>query len=385
MASSIKKEERIFFEAPYFDIDAVPRCASPKCKTLTKNKRVPCKECQSIYCSKKCFNQDHNGSKQCALYMDLMKMNLYVQSILLTPLSEEPDIYDDYASVSVADELVALAIHNKENTVYFGLLPEKEREEFVSTEHPPVDIVTFCIQKKGIPPSKKCAYLKPGANIYQELTGSFIMAILGCHFCKSRDMMAQLFLVLRLMCQMTDEADVKEPFLAVTQRVNSMKTELLKASPSALYREDNVKEWGARVYVFQLVPILEEKDFKYVTFLGFGVALYATKDGGILFVSAGFKHKDEDADDAHGFSAEELLLGNKNPHYDPTGLAAKKTLSKEEVELALKNLEGLANPESTVEDRAEILRGTLAVSSKIKFPLPIPLYRIVSARLNLSC
>jgi hypothetical protein len=318
----------------------------------------------------------------------------------------------------VRAELLLLAANDQARRGELHALTPAEYEALPFGELIPEDfpeLFAWEMRNKGVPKpaetnDNRCAVFHPGDNFQPSMGPQLVLSLLLIDYLRNADAAAQGFMGMRAIAAFLEQGLPQgvpdSRFLAVNVPTDSLAANYIPNFPPALlYEQDQQAMRGARYYVMQLFPVMTfpvsatpQEKLAALARMTFSVGLYVVPTRGFVLTSA----RVGDRDDA-GFGVESVLANHyskitarSNPYFEydtSRSYPARSYMTMGEIREMLllmyvlasdtrakKGCEEAVNPKR----REEILRKIIGLGKNYIFPAPVPAYRIVTLRLDMS-
>jgi len=408
---AMKKKGLPYYRPLYTALHQTKRwCGNPACYRPV-NPDIECKLCGTQCCGKKCFTIIHKGKEGvkpdkeklvsgCGIFNQTISIRNYLNHVFL--VSPDPDenltIFKEYRVIQVLEEWLTQIIFHGANYNILSTLTKEEMmekskhvplEEFVEVMGEDIRGVGMDIPYRGTRQTRM--FFCGCENVHQELSGMILTIYMAIEILHNSEARAQLIMTAVGMVHASRPLDKfnKIPFIGVSMNLpDAIRPEFITdqalASPLAIYQSDQKLKWPAYYYTFMLVP-LNMPNVVVRRSMQFCVGLYVTTKDALVIASAGTE--------LTGFGILSLLRAHAssdaNPHVNHKAFGAQPHMTPNDTERWIKRLEGLTIPDVSESDaengsstagREAIIRELLAIDKKVKYPVPFPVYRIVTSR-----
>lgn len=400
------KGER-FYMPLYMALHQTQRwCGNPGCHRPV-SAEAKCSVCRTLFCGPKCREYIHAGQNRprkndeppswCGRVDQTEAIRNYMANLFL--LSEDPDKTNSFVEYRLVQQLeewfmTALAL-GKDYKTLSSLSKEELRGIFKDTPaYKFVDAAGLDMLDHGIPPpsdqGKKTVFFKCGReNILPDAAGLVGFLCMGLDFLSNNASRAAMLMSAAAVVHASRSRGPfhETLFVGISQTADAIRPEFLTdetlASPLAIFKADQGTGWPACYYCITLVPLGDMDDATRRT-MQFSAGLYVTPKDAIVIGAAGMKQNDGMV----GYGIISLLRAHAAPkaneYVNPKAAGAEKHLDLSAAERWLKRLNDLTGEESTATHRESVVREALAIGKKIKYPVPFPRYRLVTARVIMN-
>lgn len=391
-------------------------CGHPDCPRPVKKEDAKCPLCGTLFCSESHLVQVHGGktgsevNSHCGKVNQTSAVRTWFLNVFTNfnseklPGDEEPRvIFKEYKLIQQLEFWLMKTIFSGRS---YSTLSTLNRNDFIKAVetvplHTTVDGMGSIVRVHGFgaagleqrkhQTSKTTVIKCEEENVFQDMAGLLVFLSLGLDFLTNHRSRAQMLMSAAALVHASghDSAFVTESYTAISLTDDGIRPAFVTgeklASPFNIYKTDQLVQWPACYYVIMLVPVGIVDPVQRRAMM-FSVGVYATAKDSMVFASAGMSDQEGFGFISFVAHAQDTLV---NPWINRSALGSKQHLSVNDTERWFKRISELTaldvkdDPEngSTSTGREAIIRDRLGISDKLKFPLPFPRYRLVTARL----